>query len=65
MANEVPHCNCRECGQPLDTFAQFGYTYGTCRTDGCNRKGVTLDIETLAGLTAEQVESYRVNRTTG
>lgn len=68
----IDYSRCQECGQPLDTYIQPGLlrtspvsVYGTCRTAGCNRQHVTMEIHDLAALTQAQVDSLVKGRQNG
>ncbi len=60
IGNELTHC--KACGRGLDIFSQFSRYYGTCRTESCDRETITLELNDLAALTAEQVNDYLMGK---
>lgn len=68
------HCNCKECGQPMDIVFQpmpdhlasvihngkLGSALATCKIEGCEFFGVTLTPERHAALTETEREAYRI-----
>lgn len=68
-------CNCKECGQPMDIIFQvmpehlasvefngkLGSALATCKTEGCEFKGITLEPKQHEALTEDQREAYRAS----
>lgn len=56
IASELTTCKC--CGKPLRWYAILKHVYGECKTDGCRRHQITLELNDLAALTEAQVDDY-------
>lgn len=58
---------CKCCGKRLDSYIQSLHpkstraasTYATCRTPGCDRWGITREINELATLTVGQIAEFK------
>lgn len=53
---------CKVCGQPISIDEQVYPTHvtyiGTCRTNGCDLKGITRALDDLANMTQEEIDGY-------
>ncbi len=50
---------CLCCKQPLRTYEQFGRLTGECTNRACRRVDVTMDLETLASLTNDDLDAMK------
>lgn len=66
VATDAPTCNCRICGQPLDSYIQKvgiperpDVVFVTCWQDGCAMNGFTVNMAGYAALDLSKYIGHR------